>query len=799
MFQNIKITIKYPLVIVTLALLASAITGTVAYYSTSYELQLAAEEKLNALLLARKTALAGHFETIREDLRVQSQNPLVIRALGEFSEAWHQKDQEQGDLQQQRFQALYIDKNPFPQGEKQKLDRAADASDYSSLHEKYHPTFRKLLEERGYYDLFLFDRDGDLLYTVMKERDFASNLIYGPWRNTSLGKAFLAAQKSDPASPQVFYDFAPYEPSHGAPAGFIASALYDAKGRFIGVLAFQLPIDRLNTVMQVSAGMGKSGEIYIVGSDFLRRSDSRLSSQPKILQEKIDSISVREALAGNSGVTNRIKAADQEVYSAYDFFEFMGIRWAIIAEIDQGEILAPVKRMKQNILVDLAVLGVLITLVGLYISRNLARPILELTAAMTRFSERDFSSLPSFSGRGDEIGGMEQALEIFKENTLARQAADERLIEQSLLLKVVIENVVHGLALFDADHRLLLWNSRYCDVTGLDRSQVFRGQSFLELAKVFAPGGAQDQDGRDGDAGALKRLENLVNNEQTTSELTVRDGRICEEIASKIPDGGFVVAYTDVTEHRTYQSQIVKQRDDLVLLNQQKNRFFSIIAHDLKNPFNALLGYTQYLEAEIGGMQQEEVIEAVRSLNKAGLQAFELLENLLKWSRVQMNQIDCNPEIFSPVKLEEKVMRDLSEVTKVKGIRIIRRESPHSVFGDSKMTETILRNLLGNAIKFTPGGGEIILETRRKKREVHISVQDNGVGIDDKVIGTLFNLENNHSTAGTAGEAGTGLGLLICKEFAEKQNGKLLVKSKVGTGSIFTLVLPAGGKDLELH
>ena len=186
----LRLAHKLPLLVISLALAAAAATGFVAERKAAQALTAAAEAKLSALLEARRAALADYLGSIEEDVRFQATNPTVLAALEAFREGWRRL----GADPVPALHRLYIHDNPHPMGEKDELDRAADASDYTKAHARFHPWFRTFLRERGYYDLFLFDPEGNCIYTVFKELDYATNLITGPWRDTDLGRVFRAAR-----------------------------------------------------------------------------------------------------------------------------------------------------------------------------------------------------------------------------------------------------------------------------------------------------------------------------------------------------------------------------------------------------------------------------------------------------------------------------------------------------------------------------------------------------------------------------------------------------------------------------
>ncbi|WP_085907620.1 sensor histidine kinase [Kiloniella majae] len=784
MFHNLKITTKYTVVIVTLALLASILTGIVAYVTTSSELRVSSHDNLKALLVARKGALANYLSLIAEDLRFQSQNPLVLEALYNLSTSW----QKQTDNPQSYFQQHYILENPFPDKRRERQDRATDGSLYSQYHFEYHPMFRALREERGYHDIFLFDAEGNLVYTVMKEADFSTNFLEGQWRETNLGKGVRKLKAEAEANEVFFFDFALYEPSNNQPASFVAHPLRGENDQFVGVLAFQLPVDRLNSLILSSVGMGKTGEVIVVGDDLLRRSNSRFTSDQLVLQEKVESDVVRSALQGQQGVMSYENSDGENVFAAFDFVDFQNVRWALIAEIEEGEILAPIQRMKQSLIIEFVLIAIVVTAIGFKVSRSLASPIVKMTDAMTRLTAGDFKTEIMSSGRQDEIGGMEDALQVFRDTAIERAKADKKLVEQTMLLQVVLDNIAHGIVLFDHNGRLLVYNKQYLEKLDFNEDLLDGCTSFNDLAFHFAKRGAYGA----GDPKELaqERLNFFRSAVETRSEISFREGEVCEALSRQTPDGGFVIVYTDVTQDRVQQQEILRQRDDLHLLNQQKNRFFSIIAHDLRNPFNALLGYSDYFKMNVSNMSGEQVLEYADTIHQAAQQAYDLLENLLEWSRVQMNQIEYDPQTFEFTAMTQQVLKELSVLIDEKNLKINLRSDQHVLIGDRNMTGTVLRNLIGNAIKFTNRGGKIDLSTEKSDRFLEIYIRDNGVGIKEDVLTKLFEEEASQSTMGTDGEKGTGLGLLICRDFVEKQGGEIQIKSNQGKGTEITIILP---------
>ncbi len=236
----------------------------------------------------------------------------------------------------------------------------------------------------------------------------------------------------------------------------------------------------------------------------------------------------------------------------------------------------------------------------------------------------------------------------------------------------------------------------------------------------------------------------------------------------------------------------LKQNEaDLKQLNATKDKFFSIIAHDLKNPFSTIIGFTDLLLMNPQTNTSEKYERFVRMIHTASSQGFNLLENLLEWSRSQTNRIQYAPKTLKPDYVIKESIALIESKAKQKDITIeYQNAGEMEIYADSYMLSTILRNLLSNAVKFTPPKGMVTVDVLHKSNATWIRVKDNGVGISPENQKKLFRLDKNYSTTGTSQERGTGLGLILCKEFTEKHGGKIWVESEIGKFSIFTFTIP---------
>ncbi len=236
---------------------------------------------------------------------------------------------------------------------------------------------------------------------------------------------------------------------------------------------------------------------------------------------------------------------------------------------------------------------------------------------------------------------------------------------------------------------------------------------------------------------------------------------------------------------------IINNNKELKELNATKDKFFSIIAHDLKSPFNSIVGLSNLLQEQVREKNYDDIEEFARIIEQSSNRAMDLLINLMEWSRSQTGRMEFNPEYIEMTSFINETVLLFADIAKQKTISITKDlPADTTVFADKAMISTVLRNLISNAIKFTHPGGEINISTKGNQRELTVSISDNGVGISKANISKIFLVDENYSTSGTNNEKGTGLGLILCKEFIEKHEGKIWVESTEGKGSVFYFTIP---------
>jgi PAS domain S-box-containing protein len=248
----------------------------------------------------------------------------------------------------------------------------------------------------------------------------------------------------------------------------------------------------------------------------------------------------------------------------------------------------------------------------------------------------------------------------------------------------------------------------------------------------------------------------------------------------------------DINDRKLVELELTSKNEELIRANAEKDKFFSIIAHDLRSPFNGFLGLTQMMSEELLSLSSEDVQKIAVTLRSSATNLYRLIENLLYWASMKQGLIPFHPELLNLLQVVKESTATVLEHARNKEIELVYKiDDDLNVFADSNILQTIIRNLVSNAVKFTPKDGTISLSAKiNNEKAVEVSVKDNGIGMRDEMIRNMFRINEQTNRQGTEGESSTGLGLILCKEFIEKHGGRIWVDSVEGKGSVFYFTLP---------
>ncbi|MFH1197203.1 MAG: PAS domain-containing sensor histidine kinase [bacterium] len=390
-----------------------------------------------------------------------------------------------------------------------------------------------------------------------------------------------------------------------------------------------------------------------------------------------------------------------------------------------------------------------------------------------------------------KIGKSKQKYYLITFTDISRdEKAKESLLRDHSFFKVLMDNIPDTIYFKDTKSRFTLINLAQQKLLGTQKASDAYGKTDFDFFTEEHARAAFEDEKR-----MMKTLEPLI---YKVEKIRRADGQFIWVSATKVPvydskkrAKGMVGISRDMTQFKEAEDQLKKLTEDLKDVIATKDKLFSIIAHDLRNPFSTLLGVAHLIVEEYNDLSEEERRMYISNLEKSAKTTYDLLENLLFWSRAQTQNIGYNPSTIIVSNLIEKNISLLSSSALSKEIKIenLIKDTPE-VIADSNLIDIVIRNLISNAVKFTPIGGKIIIDSKVNGTKIYISVSDTGIGMPVEKINRLMLSKQIDSSPGTRNERGTGLGLILCKDFIEVNKGDLKINSEINKGTTITFSLP---------
>lgn len=424
-----KLKLKLPLLVVCGTLLTAISIGYVALFSGKVTIEKKMDEFSKYIISERSNRLNKLFNDIEADLNFIVKDGDMLAAFDQFSAAWVNEK-----LNTDYLQEIYITKNPNPNGKKLLLDDGHDGSKYSEAHAQFHPWLRRFLEKGLYYDIFLIDLNGNIIYTVFKELDYATNLLQGQYKNTDLGDVFSKALDSSANEGDVFFsDFKPYAPSANVPAAFAAIPIFK-NGSKIGIVAFQMPVEKLHAIFLNRDAMASYEEVYIVGADKLNRSPINYGKDLSILSQTLNTEAVQKALAGEQGSLEGLNYNNILTKSTYMPFEYKNIKWAVVIEEEYNAAYAAYFELRRNIILLTLILTIFVAALFFWgIRAIILRPLSLIAGNLIDLANNVTEINISGLDRKDEFLNLAQSAETFKSNIIKNQElqAAQKILEEN--------------------------------------------------------------------------------------------------------------------------------------------------------------------------------------------------------------------------------------------------------------------------------------------------------------------------------------------------------------------------------
>ena len=790
----------------SLGLAAVGLTLIEASRSASAALRDATEERLTAVRQSRAHLIEQYFRDTGNHVLALSSDESAIAALEQFAETWPAIPQRPDDAEvlgryyraefsqltlrepalaakamewmpetpeARALQRVYIAENPYPHGSRPLLV-AGDAGQYSTVHARFHPTLERYRSAFGYYDVFLIDANGRLLYSVMKEIDLGVDLQQSVYRETGLARAWRRAMALPEPESYVIEDYSPYLPSRLAPAAFVATPMYRA-GIKIGVLAIQLPISEINRVMTggrqwESEGLGATGEAYVVAQDGTLRSDLRAEiEQPEQFIRQL-----REAGVGEE-VLNRIQryrtavlnlrvpdSLSRGMLRSKGPLQLPDLQWQIVARISEAEALRPIGALQRNLLWQTAVVALVLSAAAILLARRVTRPVLALARSARQLGKRDFTVRTPVTS-DDEIGELAAAFnrmtEDLQNTTVSRDELDRMLT--SLINAVFVVNAPRDAsvdAILDAPIR----QANPAALKLLAREEV----STVRLGDLLT--GEPDVW-----RSRLERLRTQGRLPATEARIATHDGESCPVLfaASWLADepgrtSGIVFAAQDIAEWKRTQAELERLTERLISAQEEERARLARELHD---------DLTQRLAAVAidAGRLQRLAPEADALLERIKQQMVALSRDVHGLSR------RLHPSALTDLGLIAAVESECRAFFERGGAPVVFDYDPdvedlprETQLGLYRIVQEALRNITRHA-----DADEVAIELRRTATSVLLRVTDNGRGFDP------------------AASAHSGLGLSSMEERSRILGGRLDVQSSPGRGTQIVVEAPTGDSD----
>jgi len=489
-------------------------------------------------------------------------------------------------------------------------------------------------------------------------------------------------------------------------------------------------------------GPGKTGEFMISESD---GSDTKV-----IYPEPVDISSAGDpALLAATGNTGFTRGTDYKGNNVIAYAEYLPeLEWGLVVKMNFAEVVKPIWKASMFILFAL----IFLVISGILLFQKFSNPLLR------------------------------------------------RILESEEKYHMIFELIPSGITIADIHGDIIESNLESEKLLGISRDSITPQKIDSEEWKIIRPDHTAMPPSEYASTIALREKRVVKNTEMGI----VKPGdKVTWLNVSAAPfpvaNLGVIVVYSDITRRveaekklQAHDYKMMEYAQQLGFLNDTKDKFFNIIAHDLKNPFSSLLGASEYLYSETEKFDATKTRKLAKILHDSAKNGYDILANLLEWSRSQTGSLPFKPELTNLFELVDKNLKLVAVQASEKDIDLtVSMKKDLTLTVDPNMMNTILRNLLTNALKFTYPGGSVEITAKRIGEEIHIAIRDTGIGIPDVDQDKLFRIDEKFVKNGTNQEKGTGLGLILCKELVEKHSGSIRVESEVGKGSVFIISLPA--------
>jgi PAS domain S-box-containing protein len=538
-----KLSFRLPALIAIFAAAAGLVSAGISYGVAYQSYVTIAKQRMELVRNERSRAVLALIDQYAKGLAALASEPGNSARIDAFARAMDRLSVDQ----KKSLLALYTTENPFPEGSRAAVANGGDGSDYTTLHKTAHERFLRLLQIQDLNDLLLVDPAGNVVYSVMKEPDFGTNLLNGPYRASNAAKAFRAALAAQPPWQQSFADMEPYGPSKH-PAIFMGQAVQDETGRVAGVILIQLDNAKLREVANHIHDLGETGEVYLVGPDATRRSQTRFATGELMTEQMTAEAATRSAKGFTASVVTK-SYAGHDVIAAYAPIDVMGVRWGIVSNIDADEALAPLNTIVLATGAGVALSTLAIAFLGYAGARRISRPLDQSLRVMDKLSRGELDVEIEESGGVIETKQIATTLRAFRSSLVETRRLVTEVTEGQEQLTNLLDSSPTGIVVVSNENKVLFVNDPGASILGKRKSE-FIGQtfSFTDIAI--------DQE-------AIRRAIHTARRDGVVRDVSI-SVRTPEELALSISarrtlfkrEEAFLVWFSDVTEAKRLQVEL---------------------------------------------------------------------------------------------------------------------------------------------------------------------------------------------------------------------------------------------------
>lgn len=543
--MRLNIRHQIPLAIIGACLLVLASASIAIYSKTRNVLDDQARQHLYSLTQFKQQALSRYIDDIRSDAEIIAASPVFRKINHEFNQAWLAL----GKNPTAQLQQQYLAENAQAIGRKVQFSGIDSDSRYSKTHLKFHHWLNQLRQSRNYYDLFLFDAQGNLTYSAVKESDFATNMIDGPLKNSGLGLAYRNALKGKPS----FSDFSRYAPSSQNYAAFIAQPIIDSKGKIAGVLALQISLSTIEEIVSNRKGLSAHAESYLLTSEV------KISSSNKEHQSEIETPETPETLEvhNNSTHTSITRSKNNQlVITSQTPLTVFEHQWTLVNEESVAHINKPLIDIEQFMLITGGFTTLLVLLAGLFLGYKLTQPITDITQILTKLADDKLDTKIPYLNNINEMGLMARAVDVLKQHAIQRNAAEIQLLESNNKLERMAQVVeaTNNLVIITDTKSCITWiNSSFTETTGYSLTEV-EGKKPGDLLQ----GPGTDKETVERMREAIQKVEyfseDIINYSKTGEEYWLHID--CQPQYEEGQHIGFMAIETNITERKKAEQQL---------------------------------------------------------------------------------------------------------------------------------------------------------------------------------------------------------------------------------------------------